>query len=42
MDYGNTNVTIVCFSIVANKTNYCIIMTNYEKDIKERGPSIIF
>lgn len=37
MDYGNTNVTIVCFSIVANKTNYCIIMTNYEKDIKERG-----
>ena len=37
MDLDNTNVTIVYFSIVANKTTHCIIMTNYEKNIKERG-----
>ena len=34
MDWGNTKVNIVCFFIVATKTSYCVIMTNYEKDIK--------
>lgn len=37
MDWGNTKVNIVCFFIVATKTSYCVIMTNYEKDIKGRS-----
>ena len=37
MDWGNTKVNIVCFFIVATKTSYCVIMINYEKDIKERS-----
>lgn len=32
-------MNIVCFFIVANKTSYCIIIINYEKDIKERSTS---
>ena len=30
-------MSIVCFSIVVTKTSYCIIMTNYEKDVKGRS-----
>ena len=30
-------MNIVCFFIVATKTSYCIIMTNYEKDVKGRS-----
>lgn len=30
-------MNIVCFFIVATKTSYCVIMINYEKDIKERS-----
>ena len=37
MDWGNTKVSIVCFSIVATKNSYCIVMTNYEKDVKGRS-----
>ena len=30
-------MNIVCCFIVATKTSYCVIMINYEKDIKERS-----
>ena len=37
MGLGNTKGSIECFSIVVTLKSYCIIMTTYEKDIKERG-----
>lgn len=37
MGQGNTKGSIECFSIVVTLKSYCIIMTTYEKDIKERG-----
>ena len=37
MGLGNTKGSIECFSIVVTLKSYCIIMTNYEKDIKGRS-----
>ena len=37
MGQGNTKGSIECFSIVVTLKSYCIIMTNYEKDIKGRS-----
>ena len=31
MDWGNTKKNIVCFSIVATKTGYSTILTNYKR-----------